>query len=74
MYKYVSGVEIIAGLVLVIMGYVYITTPANLLPLFFFFFYQTPGIMHYGYGMAALVLGIVAFVMAAFHNPKRADN
>ena len=74
MNKYISGLEVVIGVVLMVIGYVYIITPANSLPQFFPGYDAIMTQTRYAHGAAALIGGIVAFILAAFKNPQRRDN
>ena len=64
--KLAMGAAILVGLILVVIGVIYITTPASGLPGFLPGHSAGATIHHTKHGLLAIALGICAFVAARF--------
>ncbi len=70
--SWLVSLGIILGIILFIIGLVYVTHPAARLPHFFPGYDATMTIPHYKHGIAAFIVGIACFVYAWFMSgPKR---
>lgn len=73
MNKGLMTIAIVLGIILLIVAFIYLTTPASNLPQFFPGFDITTTKVHYKHGIGALILGLGAFVFVWFKTGKRSS-
>jgi hypothetical protein len=71
MKKPLTILAVIVGLGFLILAFIYWTTPASGLPMFFPGYNATMATVHFKHGLAALILGLGCFVFAWFNSGKK---
>ncbi len=71
MKKTLSIIAVILGIGCLVAAYLYLTTPANILPSYFPGFDPTLMGIHTKHGIAALVVGLALFVFAWFYSADK---
>jgi NAD/NADP transhydrogenase beta subunit len=69
--KILTVAGIIVGVLGLVLAYIYWTTPSGSLPSYFPGFMMGGTTVHIKHGVAALVLGLVAFAVAWFSSGKK---